>query len=75
MGKYIDKGVAQRVGEMLADPDPSNLQRGIRMVANNRTLQNALGVFDQMLARVGGEQAGTRGPPLAQQLPAMLQQQ
>ena len=56
LGQHIDERVAQRVGEMLASPDHSVVDRGIRIVANNRTLANALQALDTMTARVGGQQ-------------------
>lgn len=38
----VDRGVAQRVAEMLASEDPAIIQRGVAMVANNDRLLSAL---------------------------------
>ena len=57
LGKRIDQRVAQRVGELLASPDPSAVQRGINIVTNNQTMANALRTLDELTARVGAQQA------------------
>lgn len=54
----VNENLAKRVGEMLASQDPAVFLRGIKVVANNKQLFNALRGADQGLARIGGGQAG-----------------
>lgn len=54
----INENLARRVGEMLASNDPQVLLRGIKIVANNMQLFNALRGADNGLARIGGGEAG-----------------
>jgi len=54
----INERLSRRVAEMLASNDPQVLLRGIRTIANNQTLFNALRSADAGLARVSGQQAG-----------------
>lgn len=63
MGR-IDRAVAQRVGEMLASPDPAVVQRGLRQVVNNDRLMAALRYADIPTALGGAQIAGdqTREP-------------
>lgn len=58
MGR-VDIGVAQRVGEMLASPDPAVMQKGLAMVANNDRWMAALRLAD-LPAAIGATQAATR---------------
>ncbi len=53
----IDQRVAQHVARMLTSNDPDVLARGIRAVARNERLMDALRTADRRLAVVGGEQS------------------
>lgn len=56
--RNIDQRVARRVAEMLTSRDPAVLARGVRMVARNERLIDALRSADRRLAGAGGQQAG-----------------
>lgn len=62
----IDQKVAQRVAEMLTSNDPAIINRGVRMIANNRRMMDALRSADSAAARVGGGQSAIpiSGPQL-----------
>lgn len=62
MGR-IDQRVAQRVGEMLASPDPAVVQRGLRQVANNGRIMDALRYAD-IPAALGATEASNQSQPL-----------
>jgi hypothetical protein len=53
----INENVSRKIAEMLASSDPATLLRGIKVVANNQKMFNALRAADRGLARVGGAQA------------------
>lgn len=54
--KGIDAKVAQKVAEMLVSKDPAILNRGLKMVASNAKLMNALRSIDMVGSKVGGSQ-------------------
>jgi len=58
-GKKIDQRVARRVAEMLVSDDPSALQRGIKLIASNKTFLNAFRSADDKIARVAGANVPT----------------
>lgn len=62
MGR-VDRAVAQRVGEMLASPDPAVMQKGLKMVVNNDRWMAALRLAD-LPAAVGATQAAVKSDPL-----------
>lgn len=55
--RVIDQNVSRRVAEMLASNDPAVLTRGLRIVAKNPGMMNALRSADEKIAAVAGEQA------------------
>lgn len=65
LGKHIDRNVARRVGEMLASPDQTVIERGMAMLASNPTLRAALQAADELTLRAIGRFG-------AQQLPARI---
>lgn len=62
MGR-VDRAVAQRVGEMLASPDPAVMQKGLKMVVNNDRWMAALRLADLPVA-VGATQAAVKSDPM-----------
>lgn len=58
----INERLSRRVAEMLTSQDPRILMQGVRTVANNRNLFNALRSADRGLARVSGQQAPVSTP-------------
>lgn len=62
MGR-VDRAVAQRVGEMLASPDPAVMQKGLKMVVNNDRWMAALRLAD-LPAAVGATQAAVKNDPM-----------
>lgn len=58
----INERLSRRVAEMLVSQDPRILMQGVRTVARNRDLFNALRNADRGLARVSGHQAPVSGP-------------
>lgn len=62
MGR-VDRAVAQRVGEMLASPDPAVMQKGLKMVVNNDRWMAALRLAD-LPAAVGATQAAVKADPM-----------
>lgn len=65
-GKRVDERVARRVAEMLTSNNPNIIANGVRAVANNNAMLQALRNFDASFARVGGQQ--TSGIPALQSL-------
>lgn len=55
----VDQRVSRQVAEMLTSADPRVLQRGMRIVAGQPRMLEALRRADDALARVGGEQSGS----------------
>lgn len=53
----IDRNVAQRIGEMLASPDPQIVQRGLKIITKNKRYMDALRAADLPAAAVGAETA------------------
>lgn len=53
----INENVARRVADLLTSNDPTAVTRGLRMMANNQTLFNALRNADRGLARVTSSEA------------------
>lgn len=53
----IDRKVAQRIGEMLASPDPAVTQRGLQIIARNGRYMEALRAADIPAAATGAAQA------------------
>jgi hypothetical protein len=70
VGQRINLKVAQRVGELLASRDPAAIEQGIKMVANNKTLQNALERLDTYTARTLGSATPQGARAGASMLPA-----
>lgn len=61
----IDQRVAKKVAEMLVSDDPKVLQKGLAIVAKQRSLMGALRTADDALARAGGNQlSGATVPQL-----------
>lgn len=58
----INERLSRRVAEMLTSQDPRILMQGIRAIARNRELFNALRSADRGLARVSGQQAPVSAP-------------
>jgi hypothetical protein len=59
----INERLSRRVAEMLVSQDPRIILQGVRTIARNQTLFNALRSADRGLARIGGEEAPV-GPTL-----------
>lgn len=55
----IDARVAQRVAELLTSNDPTVLNRGVRMLANNHRLMEALRAVDTAGVKASGSQVPT----------------
>jgi hypothetical protein len=56
-GRYkVDQNVAQHVGRLLTSKDPQAFQQGVKMVASNKSMMDALRSVDMSIARAGGEQ-------------------
>jgi hypothetical protein len=65
-GKFIDQGVARRVGEMLASNDPRVLQQALQTVSRNVTMMNAIRDTEARLSgAIGAGASGVAGPSLA----------
>lgn len=56
-GKRINANVMRHVAELLVSNDPGQLARGVRIVAGNNRLLDALRATDQRLANISGEQS------------------
>lgn len=69
----VDKRVANHIADMLMSKDPAVLQKGIRVVASNPTLMNALRSADAGAIRIGNTQVPTNMPAL--QAPAVSRAQ
>jgi hypothetical protein len=50
-GQYFDRRVMEQVGRLLASDDPQQLNQGLRIVARNQGVRQALNYVDQMLQR------------------------
>lgn len=61
----IDEGVAKRVGQMLASDDPAVFQRGLKAVANNKSMVASLRSYITALASLSAAQqtGGETGSP------------
>jgi hypothetical protein len=58
-GRGVDARLSKRVAEMLTSNDPAVLVRGVKAVANSKTLSRAVLDFDRQLARVLGQQVAS----------------
>lgn len=54
---HINENVSRHVANLLTSRDPTQVTRGIRMIANNQTLFSALRGADQGLARITSSEA------------------
>lgn len=72
----IDQRVAKKVAEMLVSDDPKVLQKGLAIVAKQRSLMGALRTADDALARAGGNQlSGATVPQLPSVSPSRADDQ
>lgn len=62
--QHVDERVSRRVAEMLASNDHTVFLRGLRVLANNSRMLDALRAADKRLAAIGGEQVGRAVPAL-----------
>jgi hypothetical protein len=59
----VQRQIAARVGEMLTSSDPAVLQRGVKMVANNKQWLSALRKAGDMLPATGAAAVSSQAVP------------
>lgn len=64
-GKYVDKRVAQKLGEMFMSKDPMLMDRALKLVSNNSNMRNNLVSFDKRIVASGAERPPGAVPAIA----------